>query len=357
LLFALLEPDLVVDFEERVEHLLSRNVGSEAWIQRKVRTALDKWGKSDYDDLLELTRFYNYSRPILMHDSFELICVLLIEVLPLLEPENSLSHGHVSGGGSLDAVWGLVRLVYAVNVARCLKRCTREESLGRDELKMAEKLTKPWIKRTELLLDSLGVVVQGDLEMYLPSFHDVSQLPVTKGWYRHADLVQERVWKEFNKSFSSPLPLQLVNLPQRTDLLLAECLKFKCERCNTVPKEPALCLNCGKLLCSQSPCCLKERIGEASDHAISCNQGIGMFLIVNDGDVLLLNGTRGCLLPSPYLDIHGEADPGFKKGRPSFLNAARMQDLNKTWLTGQVPSVIARALDSGYNNRYHWQMY
>ena len=42
----------------------------------------------------------------------------------------------------------------------------------------------------------------------------------------------------------------------------------------------------------------------------------------------------------PYLDIHGEADLGLRKGRPLFLHRQRYEELRKMWLSHGVPSYI-----------------
>lgn len=47
-------------------------------------------------------------------------------------------------------------------------------------------------------------------------------------------------------------------------------------------KHPTLCLFCGAMLCSQSPCCLSqldgEDVGACTAHAATCGAGVGMFL-------------------------------------------------------------------------------
>lgn len=67
-----------------------------------------------------------------------------------------------------------------------------------------------------------------------------------------------------------PAIYELIGLPQQLDTLAAESLQRKCERCNQVPADPALCLFCGQIVCSQSFCCMdsedEAQHGECNMH-------------------------------------------------------------------------------------------
>lgn len=64
------------------------------------------------------------------------------------------------------------------------------------------------------------------------------------------------------------------------------------------PKNFALCMFCGAMLCSQSQCCREEVNGEefgaCAAHAINCGSGLGLFLryLVMQTDLRLINGTE-----------------------------------------------------------------
>lgn len=74
---------------------------------------------------------------------------------------------------------------------------------------------------------------------------------------------------------------------------------------------------------------------------------MGIFLQVKRCNLIHLYANKGMFSPAPYLDIHGEADPGFRKHRPLFLNRARYDEVRKTWLNHSVATAVARKLDSG----------
>ena len=59
---------------------------------------------------------------------------------------------------------------------------------------------------------------------------------------------------------------QLVALPNRLDHLLEECIAKVCKKCNQVPHDPAICLFCGEMVCSQSFCCADMDKGESNLH-------------------------------------------------------------------------------------------
>ncbi|GAQ87607.1 hypothetical protein KFL_003640090 [Klebsormidium nitens] len=127
--------------------------------------------------------------------------------------------------------------------------------------------------------------------------------------------------------------LKLVDLPDVfQELLLAE-MNRKCGRCGTVPREPALCLLCGTLVCCKSQCCHVEGRGECSRHAAECGMGIGIFLLLRSTQMLILRGDRACMAPSIYLDVHGEEDAFLKRGRPLRLSRLRYDEIERMWLT------------------------
>ncbi|KAG0300770.1 hypothetical protein BGZ98_008913, partial [Dissophora globulifera] len=70
-----------------------------------------------------------------------------------------------------------------------------------------------------------------------------------------------------------PAIYELVGLPRRLDALFEQSIKYICPKCNTVPHDPALCLCCGTIVCSQSFCCLEgldsEGRGECNTHALT----------------------------------------------------------------------------------------
>lgn len=70
-----------------------------------------------------------------------------------------------------------------------------------------------------------------------------------------------------------PAIYELVGLPRRLDALFEQSIKYICPGCNTVPHDPALCLCCGTIVCSQSFCCLDgvdhEGRGECNTHALT----------------------------------------------------------------------------------------
>ncbi|KAF9932455.1 hypothetical protein FBU30_008158 [Linnemannia zychae] len=70
-----------------------------------------------------------------------------------------------------------------------------------------------------------------------------------------------------------PTIYELVGLPKRLDSLFELSIKYICPKCNTVPQDPALCLCCGTIVCSQSFCCLEgldsDGRGECNTHALT----------------------------------------------------------------------------------------
>ncbi|KAF9432410.1 hypothetical protein BGZ76_010843 [Entomortierella beljakovae] len=150
-----------------------------------------------------------------------------------------------------------------------------------------------------------------------------------------------------------PAIYELVGLPKRLDSLFEQSIKYVCPKCNTVPHDPALCLCCGIIVCSQSFCCLEgldsDGRGECNTHALTCTGPVGIYLLIKKCVILLLHVRNGCFHPAPFLDEHGEADLGLRRGRPQFLNPLRYDDLRRMWLTHGIPIHVARKIEQSYD--------
>lgn len=82
----------------------------------------------------------------------------------------------------------------------------------------------------------------------------------------------------------------------------------------------------------------------------SCGKNIGIFINIRKCRVLLLNNRKGSFLNAPYLDEHGEVDPGFRHQRRLILNQRRYDRLFRdVWLTHGVQAVISRKLEGEIN--------
>lgn len=85
-----------------------------------------------------------------------------------------------------------------------------------------------------------------------------------------------------------------------------------CSRCQTVPKEPTVCLVCGALVCLRGLCCKVGVSNEAVAHSVDCGAGTSIYLAVNSSTIIVIRGRRACLWGSVYLDSYGEEDRDLK---------------------------------------------
>ena len=145
--------------------------------------------------------------------------------------------------------------------------------------------------------------------------------------------------------------LQLHNMPPNFAMLTSRLHERTCLACGKPPQlEPALCLICGALLCA-GPSCKRVKTadepgrqeGECTRHARRCGLGVGIFALVHQGVVLLVDGARSSFYPSLYLDAHGEEDRGLRRGKPLFLSAQRQAAIHKLWVSQAVPLEVARS--------------
>ena len=61
-----------------------------------------------------------------------------------------------------------------------------------------------------------------------------------------------------------------------------------------------------------------------------------IFLMLRKTTLIFVNAItlQAAMLPSVYLDDHGEEDPGLRRGRPIFKNEDAVRTLLNLWLTG-----------------------
>lgn len=147
---------------------------------------------------------------------------------------------------------------------------------------------------------------------------------------------------------SWPLPIALTPLPDSLDVLLERCLYFICPRCQTNPRQPALCLLCGAMLCFQSQCCWYEGVGagECAAHRTECGGSVGLFLVIKRSTLLVTRGNLGAFGPTPYLDVHGEQDPDLRRGKPQFLNRKRYEaGVRQLYLQHRIPTHLVRKVE------------
>lgn len=141
---------------------------------------------------------------------------------------------------------------------------------------------------------------------------------------------------------------ELIKLPVNLTTLLMQCQVMKCKRCGNAPPEPAICLECGEILCFQSFCCqgASDGHGECNRHLEDCGHSTGLFFKIKSNIIVLLFQGKGCFTYSPYLDAHGEIDIGLKKGKIQFLHTIRFDELRRQWLQHGLANMIARKIEA-----------
>jgi len=155
---------------------------------------------------------------------------------------------------------------------------------------------------------------------------------------------------------------ELLGLPKHIDVLLESAVTRKCQRCRQVPNDPAICLICGELVCQQNFCCMDQDLGEepshgeCNTHMWECGTSTGIYLLVKKCVVIYLYADKGTFATAPYLDVHGEADPGLKKHRPLYLSRARYNEIRKLWLNQSIATIVTRRLEAG-NDAGGWDSF
>ncbi|KAJ6072705.1 hypothetical protein N7467_010790 [Penicillium canescens] len=177
---------------------------------------------------------------------------------------------------------------------------------------------------------------------------------VVSGWIFHWNASRSGIRFEDHRlwpSLSHPAIFELVGLPKYFDSLIEEANRRRCPNSKKELSDPSVCLFCGDIFCSQAVCCMTNKLGGCNQHLQKCGKNIGLFLNIRKCTVLYLHNTNGSWNFAPYLDRHGEADPGLRRNRQLILNHKRYDRLLRdVWLSHSIPATISRKLESEINN-------
>ncbi|KAK5079882.1 E3 ubiquitin-protein ligase ubr1 [Lithohypha guttulata] len=223
-------------------------------------------------------------------------------------------------------------------------------------------------------LPDLGTILSGFSE-----FTEATTLPkMASGWIT-AWATADSDRRKRSISLMHPTPFELIGLPEYYDVLIEECNRRKCPVTGKALSDPALCLFCGDIFCSQAWCCMKDKYrGGCNHHIETCSGPVGAYLFIRKCNIVLLDvrkdaqklsqllegddvssnlsepatSAHGSFFPAPYLTRHGETDQGLRTRHQLILNQKRYDKLVRdVWLmlNGSIWSAIARKLEGDFN--------
>ncbi|KAE8333161.1 hypothetical protein BDV39DRAFT_166442 [Aspergillus sergii] len=177
---------------------------------------------------------------------------------------------------------------------------------------------------------------------------------VISGWIFHWNASRSGIRIGDHKlwpSLSHPAIFELVGLPKYYDSLIEEANRRRCPNSKKELSDPSICLFCGDIFCSQAVCCMENKMGGCNQHVQKCGKNIGLFINIRKCTVLYLHNHHGSWHYAPYLDRHGEVDPGLRRNRQLILNQKRYDRLLRdVWLSHGIPATISRKLEADINN-------
>ncbi|KAH1323948.1 hypothetical protein KXV58_007300 [Aspergillus fumigatus] len=178
---------------------------------------------------------------------------------------------------------------------------------------------------------------------------------VVAGWISHWNssrvgtrITDHQLWP----SLPHPAIFELIGLPKYYDILIEEVNRRRCPKTKKELTDPSICLFCGDIFCSQAVCCsVDNRIGGCNQHLQKCGKNVGLFINIRKCAILYLHNKNGSWHFAPYLDRHGEVDPGLRRNRQLILNQKRYDRLLRdVWLNHNIPATISRKLEADINN-------
>ncbi|VDN58492.1 unnamed protein product [Dracunculus medinensis] len=132
--------------------------------------------------------------------------------------------------------------------------------------------------------------------------------------------------------------LILLELPPSYDTVFSYFFGRACILCSSAPKNPMVCMLCGRLVCLDH-CCTSMTPGRISyehtevlRHAYECGSGNCCFLSISTSLIIIVNHEKTAIWGSVYLDKHGEEDRNLKRGKPLYLSHRRYARLCDEWL-------------------------
>jgi E3 ubiquitin-protein ligase UBR1 len=139
----------------------------------------------------------------------------------------------------------------------------------------------------------------------------------------------------------------LIALPQAYDTLYSDLVsRSRCPTTGKAIKDPALCLRCSAVLCAGGKCCRRRDIGPVCQHVYACSGDSGAVMLLNIAQVLLVRGPFGVVMDAPYVDAHGEHDPGMRRGRPLQLEPRQLEALRRLCLGHGLGPTVSRMRNS-----------
>lgn len=165
-------------------------------------------------------------------------------------------------GGVSDLVLGKVLYVFALPY---LRRVSMLQKIVFD----ASTSTSSSSSTPSSSLELCRLLIELDITPLSQAFAPLDYSPATTTLQFHLFTLLSSVPQRIDALiYQLPTIYELVTLPNELDSLAADSLVRVCQRCETVPREPALCLFCGHIVCSQSFCCMD---GEAEAQHGECN--------------------------------------------------------------------------------------
>jgi E3 ubiquitin-protein ligase UBR1 len=174
-------------------------------------------------------------------------------------------------------------------------------------------------------------------------------------WVAQVNAASEHSETTINIKLPHPTIYELVGLPKNYDTLTEEAIKRKCPTTGKEITDPAVCLFCAAIFCSQATCCMKgpehSQRGGCWQHMQQCGGRVGIFINVRKCMVLFLHEPMsGSFAHAPYLDRHGEPDPTLRRHHQLFLNQKRYDKLmREVWLGHGIQTFISRKLEADIN--------
>eukprot|EP00826_Nyctotherus_ovalis_P050302 TRINITY_DN614_c0_g1_i8.p1 TRINITY_DN614_c0_g1~~TRINITY_DN614_c0_g1_i8.p1 ORF type:complete len:282 (+),score=49.43 TRINITY_DN614_c0_g1_i8:365-1210(+) len=130
--------------------------------------------------------------------------------------------------------------------------------------------------------------------------------------------ITDAIYKASRKKFG------IIWLPENFNDLISLYAHKECGLCGEVNSTKAVCLLCAAPVCIRKE---RSRVGELTRHSQQCRSGCGMYIVLHNNKVVLIDGGQACIYPSPYISKYEKNSETSEEKETAKLEIAVVEEL------------------------------
>ena len=202
----------------------------------------------------------------------------------------------------------------------------------------------------EILSDTLflenvvnTLMEKGDLNEEINSLIQVNENILPEG--KKVAIFKDQIIVAYFHIQNTKLSFEFIEIPHQFDDFILGNYPKECKTCHKRGSKKCICLVCGDIFCiNNSKCQSQIHINPISLHSENCAQGIGYFIIIETGTIIVHSNEKAVLINGPYLDEYGNCSSEYfvmseanssRDYRKFYLNTQRLEQLKIAFQYGK----------------------